>query len=188
MVGSFLDAMIFIVDSLVKLYLLIVLVRLMLPWMGVSFQNPLTQAVLKATSPLVIPIRRILPPIGKLDAATLIVAFGLQYLLNWLVAAVYRSNVNIPILAAMSAFDLLQLLITMYMFSIIIRIIISWVAPHSYNPAVGMLIAFTDPVLRPFRRMIPAFGPFDLSPLFAMLALGAIRIIVAGAERSVLGA
>ena len=62
MTNSFIDALIFVVDQLTSLYLLILLVRLMMPWMGVNYRNPLTQAVFKATSPLVVPIRRIVPP------------------------------------------------------------------------------------------------------------------------------
>ena len=107
MTSSFIDALVFVVDNITKLYLLVLLVRLTLPWMAINFQNPLTQAILKATSPLVVPIRRIIPPIGKLDTATVVVAFGIQYLVNWLIAVLYGDDLRILLLAGVSAVELL---------------------------------------------------------------------------------
>ena len=82
------SAVVFIVSVLAHLYLLVLLLRLLLPWMGANFRNPLAQAILRLTSPLVIPVRRVIPPVGRLDTATVIVAFGIQYLTVLLIAAI----------------------------------------------------------------------------------------------------
>ena len=74
------NALVFIIDALARLYLLVLLLRLFLPLMRADFQNPLAQAILKLTSPLVVPVRRILPPLGRIDTATVVIAFGIQYL------------------------------------------------------------------------------------------------------------
>ena len=52
------SALTFIISSIAQLYLLVLLLRLFMPWMGGSYQNPIAQAILKLTSPLVIPVRR----------------------------------------------------------------------------------------------------------------------------------
>lgn len=187
MTSSFVDALIFIVTQLASLYLLILLVRLMLPWMGVNFQNPLTQAVLKATSPLVVPIRRLVPPIGKLDSATIIVAVGIKYLVNWLTAILRGAELRLLQLLALSAVELLQLLLLMFTIAVFLRVLCSWFWPNSFHPLIGLLNSFTEPVMRPFRRYIPPFGPIDLSPIFALIALGALSILAAGLYQSVSG-
>ena len=68
------SALSFIVGSLAQLYLFVLILRLLLPWFRADFHNPIAQAILKATSPLVVPLRRILPPIGRIDTSTLVVA------------------------------------------------------------------------------------------------------------------
>ena len=71
-------AIVFIIDQLTQLYLLVLLLRFWLPWVRADFRNALAQGVLKLTSPLVIPVRRIIPSIGRLDTATVLVAFAIQ--------------------------------------------------------------------------------------------------------------
>lgn len=186
MTNSFIDALIFVVDQLAFLYLLIVMVRLVMPWMGSSYTNPLTQAVMAATSPLVVPIRRIVPPIGKVDTATIIVALGIKFGVNWMSSVLGKAEIPLLKLLALSGVELLQMLIMMFSIGIFIRIIIGWIWPNSYHPLIGLLIAFTDPPMRPFRRLIPPFGPIDISPIFALIALGALGILASGLYQTVL--
>ncbi len=186
MTNSFIDALIFVVDQLASLYLLIVLVRLVLPWMGTSYTNPLTQAVMAATSPLVVPIRRIVPAIGKLDTATVIVALGIQFGVNWIISVLTKADIPLLQLLALSGVELVQMLIWMFLIAIFIRIIVGWIWPHSYHPLVGLLIAFTEPVMRPWRRLIPPFGPIDISPIFAITLLYALSILASGLYRTVI--
>ncbi len=186
MTNSFIDALIFVVDQLAFLYLLIVLVRLVMPWMGTSYKNPITQAVMAATSPLVVPLRRIIPAIGKLDTATIIVAVGIKFGVNWMINVLEKAEIPLLKLLALSGVELLQMLIMMFSIGIFIRIIISWIWPNSYHPLVGLLIAFTEPVMRPFRRFIPPFGPIDISPIFALIALTALGILAGGLYQTVM--
>lgn len=188
MANSAIAALVFIINTLGQLYLLVLLLRLLLPWMGVNFNNPIAQGILKLTSPLVVPVRRVLPPIRRIDTATVVVAFGIQYLLVWVVSAIYQRHLGILSIAIISVVDLVLLTVKLFLFAILIRVVLSWVSPGSYNPAVGIISAITDPVLRPFRRMIPPLGGLDLTPLFAMLALGALSILLGGLKPTLLGA
>ena len=86
-----------------------------------------------------------MPAIGKLDTATIIVAVGIKYLVNWLTTVLLGGHLRMLNLLALSAVQLLQLLILMYTIAVFARIICSWVWPNSYHPLIGMLIAFTEP-------------------------------------------
>ena len=173
-------ALVFLIRSIAQLYLLLLLLRLVMPWIGASFNNPISQAVFKLTSPLVIPVRRLLPAIGKLDTATLVVAFAVQYLTVLVIFLILGASPQIGMVALFSAVGLVSLLLKMFAFAILIRVVLSWVSPGSYNPAVAFIHSMTDPVLRPIRRVIPPMGGLDLSPLFATLLLFAASIFVEG--------
>ena len=177
------DAVVFIINSLAQLYLLVLLLRFLLPWMGINFNNPISQAILRLTSPLVIPVRRILPPIGKIDTATVVVAFGIQYLTILVILLILRVPPTILPIAITAAVNLVILILRLFVFAIIIRIILSWLSSGAYNPAVAIIDAITEPVLRPFRRFIPAIGGLDISPVFAIIVLSAAAILISGLKQ-----
>src|SRR5437879_10001613 len=66
------SAIIFIVETLLSLALFVVLARLLLQWTRADFRNPICQAVVRLTNPLILPMRRILPPVGKIDTASVV--------------------------------------------------------------------------------------------------------------------
>ena len=187
MSGSLIQALIFVIDVFAGLYLLLLLLRFLIPWLRIDFRDPLAQGILKLTSPVVIPVRRFLPAIGRVDTATIVVAFVIQYLVVMIIFLL----VGAPVVSALaiaveSVFRLLGLIVNIFMFGILLSIILSWIAPNSHNPAVGIVRAIADPVLRPFRRVIPPMGGFDISPIFALVALGVVRILLNGMREETL--
>lgn len=182
MTSSLITALVFVVDTLAKLYLLVLLLRFFLPLFGADFRNAIAQAILKLTSPLVIPLRRVFPALGRVDTATVIVAFAVQYVTILLILLISGQSAPMWVIALASLQSLLLLTVRLFIFAIIIRVILSWIAPQGYNPALAVIYMLTDPVLRPFRRFLPPMGGIDLSPLFAIIALTALSIIVAGAS------
>ncbi len=186
MTESLVDAVAFVLNVLVGLYVLLLLLRLVLPWVRANFRNPLAQGILKATSPVVVPLRRVLPPIGRMDTATVVIAFGIQYLLLWILGAMDGKTFGVPELALESIFALLNQLVKLFLYAIFIRVILSWVATGQQNPAIEIIASLTDPIMRPFRRIVPPLGGFDISPLFAMLALGVLMILLGGVQISVM--
>lgn len=171
-------ALIFIVSTLAHLYLFIMLLRFWLPWLRADFRNPISQGILRLTSPLVIPVRRLVPSIGRLDTATVIVAFALQYLTILAISAILGKVAGFAPIALMSLIELLILTLRLFTFAIFIHIILSWIAPGTYNPATAFISMLVEPVLRPFRQVIPALGGLDISPIFAIIALQAVSIFV----------
>jgi YggT family protein len=172
------QALIFIVGTISQLYLFVVLLRLWLPWLRADFRNPIAQGILRLTSPLVIPVRRIVPPVGRLDTATVIVAFVLQYLTILVILLISGSMAGIVPIAITAFLDLVILSCRLFTFAIFIHIILSWVAPGTYNPATVFIAMLVEPVLRPFRRIVPSLGGLDISPIFAIILLQAVSIIL----------
>jgi len=172
------QALYFIIKAIAQLYLLVLLLRLWLPLLRADFRNPLAQGILRITSPLVVPLRRLLPSIGRLDTSTVLVAYALQYLTILVLVAISGHVVaTVPILIT-TIIELAILSLNLFFFVILIKIILSWVAPHTHNPATALLSTMAEPVLRPFRRIIPPIGGFDISPIFAIILLQAAVIFL----------
>jgi len=174
------DAIVFIVQAIANLYLLVLLLRLWLPVLRADFRNQLAQAILKITSPLVIPMRRVMPSLGRVDTATILVAFVIQYLTILLVLLIYGKTSGFAPIAITAVVNLVFLSLRLFAFAILIRVVLSWVSPGGYNPATAIISTLTEPVLRPFRRLIPPIGGLDISPIFAMILLFAVSIVVSG--------
>ncbi len=174
------DAIVFIVQAIANLYLLVLLLRLWLPVLRADFRNQLAQAILKITSPLVIPMRRIMPSLGRVDTATILVAFVIQYLTILLILLVYGQSSSFAPIAITAVVNLVFLSLRLFAFAIVIRVILSWISPAGHNPATAIISTLTEPVLGPFRRWIPPIGGLDISPIFAMILLFALSIVVDG--------
>ena len=174
------NAIVFIVNTLAQLYLFVLLLRLWLPWLGADFRNPIAQAILKLTSPVIVPVRRMVPPVGRLDTATVLVAFIIQYVTILFLLLILGTSSDFLSIAVTATVNLVLLSLRLFIFAIIIRVILSWVSPGGYNPALALIYSMTDRILQPIRRIIPPLGGLDLSPLFAIILLTAVTIIVVG--------
>jgi len=168
-------ALIYIIDTIASLFTLILLLRFWLPWVGADFRNPMLQGILRATSPLINPLRRIVPSIGRIDTATVLVAFFVQAIAMTLVLLLLNAPVSARFVVVGAIFKLATLSLLMFTFAIIV---LSWIAPNTYNPATALIANMTDPILRPLRRYIPPIGGFDVSPIFAIIMLGALSILL----------
>ena len=174
------SAIVFIVNTVTSLYLLVLLLRFWMPILQADFRNPLAQGILRLTSPLVVPVRRIVPPLGRLDTATVLVAFIIQTVTVFLLLIIVGQKAGFVPIAATAVVKLVVLSINLFVYAIFIRVILSWVAQGGYNPATAIITTLTEPVLRPFRRVLPAMGGFDLSPILAIILLLAATIVING--------
>jgi YggT family protein len=179
--NSALNALIFVINALAQLYILVLLLRLLMPLLHIPFNNPIAQGILRLTSPLVLPVRRFLPPLGRLDTATLVVAYAIQYLTLLVIMLLLGLAPAIVPIAVTAVVDLVILTIRLFVFAIFIRVILHWLGQSgAYNPAIAFIDTITEPVLRPFRRLIPPVGGLDLSALFALILLMAATILISG--------
>lgn len=173
------DALIFIVDSLLSIAVFLFLVRLLLQLSRADFRNPLSQAVLKLTSWLVMPLRRVLPPIGRVDTASVVAVFAMQVLATAVVFTM-STGIGMPVVSLLAA-ALRQLVVStiqLYTFAVFIYALLSFIAPGTYSPAVGLLASLCEPLLRPVRSALPAIAGLDFSPLVVILGLQALKILI----------
>ena len=175
-------AAIYILQTLGSLYLLIVLLRFILQLVRADFYNPLSQFVVRATQPLVRPLRRLIPGLAGLDLASLILAIIVQLLLMALTLLLMGYGADIPGLAGQlliwSIIGVTSLFLKVFFFALIVSVILSWVAPGSYNPAAQLINQICEPFLMPFRRLLPNLGGLDISPIFAFIALNLADMLV----------
>ena len=165
------DAAVFIIKTLGSLYLLIVLMRFILQLVRANFYNPLCQFIVKATQPLLKPLRRVIPSMFGLDMSSLVLALILQMVLIVVILALKGFMVDFVLLVPWALIALFSLFLNILFYAMIISVILSWVAPGSHNPGAELVAQITEPVLAPFRRIIPNLGGLDISPIFAFIVI-----------------
>ncbi len=172
-------ALLFVVRTLLDLYILTYVVRFILQLTRADFHNPLSQFIIRVTDPLVRPLRRVVPGLRGMDLATLVAVLLLQALTIVILASLV--GLGIPNPASFAFFLVVRTVVTvlrLYFFAILIWVILSWVNPGAYNPATALLASITRPVLAPVRRLIPPIGGLDLSPLFVIIGLQAVQMVL----------
>ena len=165
------DAAIFIIQTLGSLYLLIVLMRFILQLVRANFYNPLCQFVVKATQPLLKPLRRVIPSLFGLDMSSLVLALLLQILLFVVILMLNGYQAFTVLLLPWGLIGIFSLFLKIIFWSMIISVILSWVAPGSRSPGGELVAQISEPVLAPFRRLIPNLGGLDISPIFAFIVI-----------------
>ncbi|WP_077046057.1 YggT family protein [Pseudomonas sp. KK4] len=165
------DAAIFVIQTLGSLYLLIVLLRFILQLVRANFYNPLCQFAVKATQPLLKPLRRVIPSLFGLDMSSLVLALLIQMALFAVILLLSGYSVDVLFLVPWALIGIFALFLKILFWAMIISVILSWVAPGSHNPGAELVQQITEPVLAPFRRIIPNLGGLDISPIFAFIVL-----------------
>lgn len=144
--------------------------------------NPLGPFIFALTDWLILPLRKVIPPMGRLDMASLVGAFVVllvQYFLLWLLVGGQGGLATIPVLAL---FGLARLALTGLSGLVIVYAVLSWVQADSV--LAGMVARLVAPMLQPIRRVLPLVGGIDLSPLVLLVLLQVAGIVL----ESLLGA
>ena len=161
-------------EMLISIYVSIILLRFFLQYFRADYYNPLSQFIVKATDPLVKPVRRIIPGLGGLDLSTLLVAW-LVIVLKYTLVIGFNGQwgqIGILPLFLFSLINLLESVVGLFIFLIIIRVIMSWVAPQGgYNPVFMVIGQLTEPMMARARNILPPMGGFDLSPMILLILL-----------------
>jgi YggT family protein len=167
----------FLISTISTLFLLAVLLRLLLQRARADFYNPLCQAIVKITNPLLVPMRRIIPGLWGWDMAAVVLAFIVQLialiLLAWLMGFPVSSYIIVVTIAR-----LLKLTLQIYFYAILLRAVLSWFSSNPYQQNMLILIQLTEPILHRLRRYIPLFSGLDFSPLVALLLIQVLLIAI----------
>ena len=176
--GSYVgNAATFLIETLFGLYILIVMLRFLLQWARADFYNPISQFIVKATRAPLAPLRRVVPTVANLDLAAALFMFALKFIELWLITGLLGMSPQIGGVAMMSIAELFGLLVNVFIFSILIQVIISWVNPGMHNPVMALLHTLNEPLLAPARRIIPPISGLDLSPIVVIIFLQLVSML-----------
>lgn len=161
----------FLVTTLINLYVKVLLLRIWMQWARCDFYNPFSQFVVKITQPIIKPLRRVIPSIGPLDTASLLLAYVLSVLMFTLVFAL-QSSVFLfdPVFLYFGLVSLVKAAGVLVFWVIIVRSLMSWIS-QGRNPVDYVLIQLTEPLMAPVRRILPAMGGIDFSAMVVILIL-----------------
>jgi YggT family protein len=167
---------VYIIGSLGSVLLSFVVLRFLMQLVRADYYNPISKAVVKLTNPLLVPLRKIVPGFFGIDFACVVLAVLVQALVLQLIFLVAGTGLlNIFTLLLWSLLGILGLALTIYYFGIFIIMIASWVAPYSSHPALTILRQIIDPVMAPFRKIVPPMGGLDFSPMLVIMILHVLK-------------
>jgi YggT family protein len=167
-----------IINTLVGLYLLLVVMRFLLQLVRADFYNPISQFIVKATNLPLIPLRKVIPGIGGIDVASIVLALLVQAVA--IVLILLLNGIQPPPLqvAMWSAIGILSLLLKVYFWGLLITVIASWVAPNSYNPVLILINQILEPAMKPIRKIMPDLSGMDISPIIMFLLIQVLEILL----------
>lgn len=184
--------LLFLITVGFNLFAFAVLLRFFLQWAKADFYNPLCQFLMKFTNPLLMPLRRIIPGFFGVDFAALVLTFLVVLVQKGLL--IWIQSGNLPWMAAtvpgqmapwlvwiiISAVGVVKLIITLFIYLIIIRIIASWIMQGRYNPAITAVHQVTQPAFDFVYRFIRPTGGFDFAPMVLLIGLFCVQIFISG--------
>jgi YggT family protein len=177
----------FILINLIDIYIMVVFTRFLLQLLRADFYNPVSQFVVRATTPVLKPLRRMIPGVGGLDNASLLLIFALIIgkILLWSFIN-FQALLPLQDLAVLLLKSTALLLVNYFMMIIFIGAIMSWVA-QGFHPVTAVLFQLSDPIVAPVRKLLPAMGGIDFSPMLVMLGLYFLRILFQLDQAMVMG-
>lgn len=187
-----LGAMGFIIGTIISLYAAVPALRFVLQWARADYHNQFAQAIVTLSNPILVPLRRIIPSFSRYDTASLIMVYGVLLVKFLIFKLLPLGGVSgfgyvvdpgiwsLPKLFAFTFIDTVYLLFNVFIFSLIIKAILSWIPNAHGNPIQGVLDSITAPIMAPLRGKIPPIGGFDLSVMVAIIGLYALRMFVVG--------
>ena len=176
--GYLSNPLVFIVQTIFGLYIMVIMLRFLLQLVRADFHNQLSQFIVKITTPVLRPVRRFVPAMGSIDTSSLVIAWALKSL-ELLIILLISGVSAIPIGVIFWAIpELVELIINIFLYSVLIIVVLSWVSPGNYNPAVALLQQLTQPVMRPAQNLIPPIGGLDLSPMAVLIGLTLLKMLI----------
>jgi YggT family protein len=179
MTGNYLtNPLIFLIQTLGGLYAFVAMLRFLLQLTKADFYNPISQFVVKVTSPVLMPLRRFIPGYRGMDISSLVLAWLVKTAVLFLVGIL--AGLGLASIGAViwSIPALVELTIDVFIYAIIIRVVLSWVNPGSANPMAILIDRLTDPIMAPVQQRLPAIGGLDLSPIAVTIGLVLLQMLL----------
>ncbi|WP_136254907.1 YggT family protein [Onishia niordana] len=170
-----------LVNTLINIYLLMLMMRFLLQASRADYYNPISQSVVKVTQPVVKPFQGFLRPVGRFDLATLAAAFLIKVVSIILIMQV--AGYGMPPIAGLAIAGVAAIasgILKIYFFALIVMIILSWVAPQASHPGALLVMQLVEPIMAPVRKVIPPLGMIDLSPIVVFISISLLDSLVVG--------
>lgn len=167
-----------LINTAFSIYASLLLIRVLLGLVRANFHNPISQFLVKATNPVIKPLRRFIPSIGKIDTGAVVAVLAcktIQLLLLTIIGVSSFAQELIPYVIG----GTLKLAVWVFLIALIIQVIASWIETSNDNPIIPLANSLTKPLLDPIRRHMPDTGMIDLSVLVAMVLLNIALIVIA---------
>jgi YggT family protein len=176
------EAIRYIVDMLLWLLLLAFVLRLLFQLVRADFRDPLADAIVRVTNWLILPLRKLLPPMGKVDTATvlavLLIACARTLIMLALAGGLGAGIGDWLVFPRITLLDLVGLVLRVYLFAMLLYWLTSFVSPSGYAPGVRLLAQLCEPILKRVRRVIPPIGQIDFSVLWVSIVIGALLVLL----------
>jgi YggT family protein len=173
------EAIRYIVDTLLWLLTLAFMLRLMFQLVRADFRDPMADAIVRITNWLVMPLRRVLPPIGKVDTATVVAVLLVVCLRSFVLIALSGLQINdVELFLRITLVDMVRLVLNIYFFAMLLYALTSYVSPGGYAPGVRLLAQLCEPILKPVRKIIPPIGQIDFSVLWVSIIIGGLLVLI----------
>jgi YggT family protein len=173
------DAIRYIVDTLLWLLTLAFVLRFLFQLVRADFRDPMADAIVRVTNWLILPLRKILPPIGKIDTATVVAVLIVASVRTLAAVALLGEGLGDPLqFLRITIVNLADLVLRVYLFALLLYWLTSFVSPGGYAPGVRLLSQLCEPILKPVRKLIPPIGQIDLSVLWVSIAIGALLVLL----------
>ena len=170
--GSYLsDAGLFLIDSILGIYIILVLLRFLLQLTQADFYHPISQFLVRITNPPLLRLRRFVPGLWGIDLSALLLLFVMEFIRITLTMMLMGHVPRFGGVIVLSIGELTKLAIHVVIFSIFIHALLTWFSSGLHHPVRTLLHSFTDPILRPARRLVPATSGMDLSPLIVFVVM-----------------
>jgi len=173
------EAIRYIVDMLLWLLLLAFVLRLLFQLVRADFRDPMADAIVRVTNWLILPLRKLLPPIGKIDTATVVAVLLAAATRTFILLAMAGGGLgDVVVFLRITLLDLVGLVLRVYLFAMLLYWLTSFVSPGGYAPGIRLLAQLCEPILKPVRRTIPRIGQIDFSVLWVSIGIGALLVLL----------
>ena len=175
------EAIRFIVDMLLWLLLLAFVLRLLFQLVRADFRDPLADAIVRVTNWLIKPLRKVLPPVGKVDTATVVAVLLIACVRTVILLALAGGSAGLVdwlVILRVGVLDLVGLVLRIYLIAMLLYWLTSFVSPSGYAPGVRLLAQVCEPILKRVRRVIPPIGQIDFSMLWVSIVIGALLVLL----------
>ena len=173
------EAIRYIVDTLLWLLTLAFVLRLLFQFVRADFRDPMADAIVRITNWLILPLRKLLPPIGKVDTATVVAVIAAASVRTLASLGLAGQGVGDPVqFLRITIVDLAGLVLRVYLFALLLYWLTSFVSPGGRAPGVRLLSQLCEPILKPVRRIIPPIGQIDFSVLWVSIVIGALLVLL----------